>query len=99
MSRYIDADALREHMYHEAFETDSGLQKWDSGLWIRYQLFESVLNTEITVDAEPIRHGRWIMEFDEKSQCTDWHCSDCGKHGRGDYKRCPWCGAKMEVTE
>ena len=56
---------------------------------------------EIEVDeAEPIRHGKWIMEFDEKSQVTDWRCSACGKHGRGDYERCPWCGAKMdEVTE
>lgn len=52
--KLIDADALRNHMYHEAFETDSGLQKWESGLWIRYQMFEEILNTEITVDAEPI---------------------------------------------
>ena len=38
--RLIDADALRRTMYHEAFETDSPMQKWDSGCWIRYKLFE-----------------------------------------------------------
>ena len=31
MRKLIDADALREAMYHEAFETDTDLQKWDSG--------------------------------------------------------------------
>lgn len=36
----IDRDALNEAMYHEAFETDSALQKWDSGCWIRYKMFE-----------------------------------------------------------
>ena len=43
------------------------------------------------------KHGEWI-------QCGEigfpnWECSVCGGHGRGDYKRCPWCGAKMEVQE
>ena len=38
--RLIDADALRARMYHEAFETDSDMQKWESGCWIRYKMFE-----------------------------------------------------------
>ena len=42
--RLIDADALREAMYHEAFETDTPLQKWDSGCWIRYKMFEKCID-------------------------------------------------------
>ena len=38
--RLIDADALRQSMYHKAFETDSPMQKWDSGCWVRYKMFE-----------------------------------------------------------
>lgn len=38
--RLIDADALRAKMYHEAFETDTTMRKWDSGCWIRYKMFE-----------------------------------------------------------
>ena len=38
--RLIDADALRDAMYHEAFETDTQMQKWDSGCWVRYKMFE-----------------------------------------------------------
>lgn len=36
----IDIDKLRDAMYHEAFEMDSHWQKWDSGCWIRYKMFE-----------------------------------------------------------
>lgn len=42
--RLIDANKLNAMMYHEAFETDSDLQKWDSGCWIRYKVFENCMN-------------------------------------------------------
>ena len=48
--RLIDADALGNRMYHESFEKDSDLQKWDSGCWIRYKLFEQVLRAAPTID-------------------------------------------------
>ena len=38
--RLIDIDELEKKMYHDAFETDTELQKWESGCWIRYRLFE-----------------------------------------------------------
>lgn len=51
--RPIDADALREAMYHEAFETDSDLQKWDSGCWIRYKMFERLRDSApVVIPAE-----------------------------------------------
>ena len=49
--RLIDADALENAMYYEAFETDSDMQKWDSGCWIRYKMFEKHLANAPTVDA------------------------------------------------
>ena len=53
MGRLIDADKLSAAMYHEAFEKDSDMQKWDSGCWIRYKMFENVLESAPTiVDAE-----------------------------------------------
>ena len=50
--RLIDADDFGNRMYHEAFEKDSDLQKWDSGCWIRYKLFENVLREQPTVHPE-----------------------------------------------
>ena len=47
--RLIDADALRRAMYHEAFETDSPMQKWDSGCWIRYKMFERMEEAAPTI--------------------------------------------------
>lgn len=47
--RLIDGDALRQAMYHEAFETDSPMQKWDSGCWIRYKMFERMEEAAPTI--------------------------------------------------
>lgn len=54
MPRYIDADELSAAMYHEAFEKDSILQKWESGCWIRYKLFENVMKSITTHDVAEI---------------------------------------------
>lgn len=49
--RLIDANKLEANMYHEAFETDTDMQKWDSGCWIRYKMFENQIEKMPTVDA------------------------------------------------
>ena len=51
--RLIDADALRGGMYHDAFKTDSEMQRWDSRCWRRYKLFEkNIDDAETIVEAE-----------------------------------------------
>jgi len=50
--RLIDADALGNRMYHESFEKDSDLQRWDGGCWIRYKLFEQVLRAAPTINPQ-----------------------------------------------
>ena len=49
--RLIDVEALSARMYHDAFETDSDMQKWASGCWIRYKMFENAIADAPTVDA------------------------------------------------
>ena len=56
MGRLIDADKLSADMYHEAFEKDSDMQKWDSGCWIRYKMFENVLKAQPTVEPDTTTH-------------------------------------------
>ena len=41
--KLIDGDLLSSKMYHEAFEKDSDLQKWEQGCWIRYKMFENIM--------------------------------------------------------
>ena len=56
MSDLIDRQALRKAMYHEAMETYSYDQKWDSGCWIRYKMFERVIDSMPSAQPE----HRWI---------------------------------------
>lgn len=101
MPRLIDADALRDRMYHDAFETDSDMQKWDSGCWIRYKMFENALEEAPTVDAVKVvrckdcKHFSFWCELHEtRVDPEEDYCS----WAEG-YKRCPFCGAKMDEVE
>jgi len=58
--RLIDADVLEENMYHEAFEKDTDLQRWDSGCWIRYRMFTDMLKSTPTVEPSAEPDQKWI---------------------------------------
>lgn len=96
--RLIDADALNDAMYHEAFENDASynennpMAKWDSGLWIRYKMFENVIADSPTI--EPQR-GKWIYQFRD-SENEEYRCSKCDYPEAYKPNYCPNCGAKME---
>ena len=89
----ISREDFRDRMYHEAFEVDSELQKWDSGCWVRYKLFEKILDEMPTVESRP--KGKWI-----DNPPDSWICSNCGTHysERLTHKKhnyCAVCGADM----
>lgn len=45
MADLIDRQELRRAMYHEAFDKDTKDQRWDSGCWIRYRMFERIIDS------------------------------------------------------
>ena len=98
--RLIDADALDAEMYHKSFEVDDGRNVWNSGLWIRYKIFEEAIRDAPTVDAVPVVHGHWIeheeMLWDENTTAPYYKCSECGYDTRHDTPYCPMCGARMD---
>lgn len=54
-----------------------------------------------TIDAEPIRHGEWILEREPDGKPYCLHCSICDGDFRyigikTAYDFCPNCGAKMD---
>lgn len=97
MARLIDADELEKEMYHEAFETDSDMQKWDGGCWIRYKMFENCIEKAPTVDAAPVVHGKWVDMRESYNDVPNVKCSACGEVWYGlETNYCPNCGAKMD---
>ena len=55
------------------------------------------------IDAEPVRHGRWVFQKGDNKETVDgWICTRCksGFHTKVPYfeafKYCPMCGARMD---
>ena len=69
--RLIDADALDAEMYHKSFEVDDGRNVWNSGLWIRYKIFEEAIRDAPTVDAVPVIRCK-ECRFYQGKYCTAW---------------------------
>lgn len=104
----ISRSALRSQMYHEAFETDTDMQKWDGGCWIRYKLFENCI--ESAPPAEQPKAKNIGADYGEQDQFI---CSECGIHlqdwvriDEDDYEDgvvheyvfrfCPNCGRRID---
>lgn len=55
-----------------------------------------------TIEADPVRHGRWILEREPDGTPYCLHCSECDPDFAVMYNvvatnYCPDCGAKMET--
>ena len=86
--RLIDADVLMNVMYHEAFETDTDMQRWDSGCWIRYKMFENCIDNAPTIDAVSVVRCQdckyWVYNFNgcSRNPCTEpWYATDFCAYG------------------
>ena len=88
--RLIDAETLIEELARR--DTTDGKVKVFSGL----EVVDAIESTPI-VDAEPIRHGRWVLDVG-----IGLYCSECGIDIGDDFDwldfvhYCPNCGAKMD---
>ena len=57
----IEARALESEMYRKSFEVDDGRNIWNSGLWIRYKIFEEAIDDAPRIEAVPIEYIlQWI---------------------------------------
>lgn len=75
--RLIDADALKKH--YAWWEDD------------RQKLFDSIVDSQPTVDAVPVRHGKWTVTP------VYIKCSECGESFMLiPQNYCPNCGARMD---
>lgn len=90
--KLIDADALYEFM-REKTEDGSPAEQMIADL--KNEHLRIMLDRFATVDAEPVRHGRWnIRTFDSPRE--GYYCSECGTVEWRTSRFCPNCGAKMD---
>ena len=50
-----------------------------------------------TIEAEPVRHGRWIFDEYTAKYGHPYKCSECKEESRDTYDYCPCCGARMDL--
>lgn len=110
MGRLIDADDLERYIDNCDFcdrcpdasprcQIDCEMPDFLTKRWKR------VIDEQSTVDAEPVKHGKWIDEgyYADYSNYKAWHCSKCNWHmlAYDDelFSYCPMCGAKMDAEE
>ena len=82
MTRLIDADAL--NLEYEVDMADD---------WKTAHEIANIVKYAPTIDAEPVRHGKWI-EYPTADGMNQ--CSACGVLRFGESKYCPNCGARMD---
>ncbi len=99
MTRLINADALDAEMYHKSFEVDDGRNVWNSGLWIRYKIFEEAIRDAPTIDAVPVVHGRWKCVSIGRYACSVCGCEPWYGGSIRTLYYCPNCGADMGDTD
>ena len=91
--RLIDADALAMAIV----DAGQASKRYKIGdFWeLRYTEIKEVMDEQPTVDAVPVRHGKWITKSTggEFFDC----CSECGYvEWDAPNKYCPHCGSRMD---
>ena len=96
MNRYIDAEKFEKEMYHEAFETDSDMQKCDRGCQIRYKMFENCIAQQPTADVVKVVRCKDCACFDRQRFSGDKGYCKRFRGGRNEMNYCDF-GYREEV--
>lgn len=96
--RLIDADAARENVRSGSAMASI---KDETALNLACEIVDAVISECDTIDAEPVRHGRWMAPYRGRAAC-----SACAQEqevemfvGNPTQKYCARCGAKMDESE
>ena len=92
--RLIDADALLEPDENsDKVLIIGGQNGGGKTLVMAMELLKQKVKNAPTIEAEPVKHGRWIIVNHKECFCR---CSECGCMPMYKYNYCPNCGAKMD---
>jgi hypothetical protein len=88
--RLIDADAFKkenERLLHCDFP------------YLSETTLEELIDEAPTIDAEPVRHGKWIPIMGLNRQNEKFICSECICQFDYKFNFCPNCGARMDEDD
>ena len=103
MMRLIDVDAFKIEFCEKCNNVLCDAPLTNTDCFIMY-----MLDNTPTIEAEPVRHGRWVpLSYDGYADgypvYDEWECSEChfACEGEGEppLNYCPNCGAKLDGGE
>ena len=106
MTRLIDANALKETINAHDYVLKDCLNTTDKGVFTVGIM--QAIDAQPTVDAEPVRHGKWkwlSCTYDRVPKEKEYVCSECHHKTivHGDdmpwEKYCPNCGCRMDKDD
>lgn len=99
MSKYIDADALKDKMfnYYDCVNLNTRKDNYNGETLMNYEvadMIEDCIDNAPIVDVQEIKHAKWETVGNYKVECTNCHHirdikTQCG------WNFCPTCGAKI----
>ena len=103
MSKYIDADALKDKMfnYYDCVNLNTRKDNYNGETLMNYEvadMIEDCIDNAPTVDVQEIKHAKWETVGNYKVECTNCHHirdikTQCG------WNFCPTCGAKIDLED
>ena len=97
MPELIERDALKNHLYRAQAEAFKRSEWYVAGA---IQSFIDILDKQPTIEAEPVRHGRWILKIlpiGGGDKIRSYLCSECDRYTNMKFDFCPNCGARMDL--
>lgn len=93
----VEVDVVAQMLY-EAFGDKYACNFNGNDEWL--EMVKARIAEAHTIDAEPVRHGRWVNMLIAKIDTTG-DCTNCGQEAvwrtrNKPYAVCPNCGAKMD---
>ncbi len=98
MSRYIDADALKENCYKKMDELMESTSEHLSVEALSLLCGFTLIDSAPSIDIEPKR-GEWIYTNNTLRVCDEWECDQCGNISFEKTNFCDRCGADMRERE
>lgn len=101
MPEQIDKAKLLEYL--AAIKPDEYVSAYGEAAVDVINHVEEYVNEMPTIEADPVRHGRWVFQKGDNKEYVDgWICTNCkfGFHTKVPYfeafKYCPMCGSRMD---